>query len=322
MKIKLVSVLLVLISGCTIKVGVNANENLSASPAQRHSLLNKEKWIHGSVDCKTNQDASVDVYRHDQSSFILRQNKCLTFEAPFIYVLVGERKILVFDTGAMSDTDGFSLYEEIKKAAGAEVISKRDILVIHSHGHSDHYQGDEQFADQSNVTLVGPSAKEMKSYFGFNEWPMGQSTIDLGNRKLTVIPTPGHQEESITIYDHQNKWLLTGDTLYPGMIYIKNWDEYKLSIDRLDKFSKSHEISAILGAHIEMTANPGKIYQIGSIYQPNEAQLDLAVSHLHKLNAALQRSSKAEKIDFDEFKIQPMGLLQKSISNVARWFTQ
>ncbi|ABG40018.1 beta-lactamase-like protein [Paraglaciecola sp. T6c] len=322
MKIKLISALLVLISGCSIDAGVNANETLSASSTKRHTVLNKEKWIHGSVDCKTNQDPSVDIYRHDETSFILRQNKCLTFEAPFVYVLVGERKILVFDTGAMPDTDGFSLYQEIKTAVGADVISERDILVIHSHGHSDHYQGDGQFDGQPNVTLVGPTAKEMKNYFGFNEWPTGQSTVDLGNRKLTVIPTPGHQEESITVYDHQNKWLLTGDTLYPGIIYIKNWDEYKLSIDRLNKFSKSHKINAILGAHIEMAANPGEFYQMGSTYQPNEAQLDLATPHLHKLNAALQRSSKAEKIDFDEFKIQPMGLLQKSISNVVRWFTQ
>tara|TARA_R110002012_G_scaffold142989_3_gene301099 strand:- start:2824 stop:3378 length:555 start_codon:yes stop_codon:yes gene_type:complete len=176
MKIKLVSALLVMVSGCSIDAGVNANETLSASPAQRHSILNKETWIHGSVDCKTNQDTSVDVYRHDETSFILRQNKCLTFEAPFIYVLVGERKILVFDTGAISDTDGFSLYQEIKTTVGADVISKRDILVIHSHGHSDHYQGDDQFDGQQNVTSVGPTANEMKNYFGFDEWPMGQST--------------------------------------------------------------------------------------------------------------------------------------------------
>lgn len=321
MKVKQVTALLVILSGCGL-AGTDANANPSASPAEQHSVLNKEKWIHGSLDCQTNEDASVDVYRHDQTSFILRQNKCLTFEAPFIYVLIGERKILVFDTGAISGTDGFSLYQEIKTAVGEENVAHKDMLVVHSHGHSDHYRGDDQFIGQSDVTLVRPSAKEMKNYFGFNEWPRGQSTIDLGGRKLTVIPTPGHQEEAITIYDHQNKWLLTGDTLYPGYIYIKNWDEYKNSIDRLDKFSKSQEISAILGAHIEMTVNPGRFYPIGTTYQPNEAQLDLAVPHLTKLNAALQRSTKDQKIGFDEFIIEPMGSLRKSISNVVRWFTQ
>jgi len=31
--------------------------------------------------------------------------------------------------------------------------------------------------------------------------PDGQASVELGERTLTVIPTPGHQEEAMTIYD-------------------------------------------------------------------------------------------------------------------------
>jgi hypothetical protein len=38
---------------------------------------------------------------------------------------------------------------------------------------------------------------------------------------------PDNQEETISIYDHQTKWLMTGDTLYPGYIYVKDWQAYR-----------------------------------------------------------------------------------------------
>lgn len=322
MKVQVVTALMVILQGCVMASDIDANANHKASATKTHSVLTKQKWIHGSADCQTNGAVSLDVYRHDQTSLILRQNKCLTFEAPFIYVLIGASKILVLDTGALDGTDGFSLYREIKSAIGEKNVANKQMLVVHSHAHSDHYQGDEQFIGQPNVTMIKPTAKDLMHYFGFNQWPSGQSTIDLGGRMLTVIPTPGHQEEAITLYDQQNKWLLTGDTLYPGLIYVKNWHDYKNSIARLNEFATSHEIAAILGAHIEATDKPGEFYPIGTTYQPNEAQLDLAVRHLTELNSALQQSPGAEKIVFDEFTIEPMGLLQKTISNIARWFTQ
>ncbi|MCH2236210.1 MAG: MBL fold metallo-hydrolase, partial [Crocinitomicaceae bacterium] len=63
-----------------------------------------------------------------------------------------------------------------------------------------------------------------------NNWPNDISEYDLGNRKLSIIPTPGHQNQAIIIYDAHTKWLLTRDSFYPGQIYIKDWQDYKLSI--------------------------------------------------------------------------------------------
>jgi hypothetical protein len=54
--------------------------------------LKQKKWNHGSVDCKYNTDPAIEVHQYDQSSYVLRQNKCVTYEAPFIYVLFGEKK--------------------------------------------------------------------------------------------------------------------------------------------------------------------------------------------------------------------------------------
>jgi len=308
------------ISSCTTPISVKANSTELTS--HQISTIAKSDWMHGSENCKTNQGSAFDVYKHDEQSFIIRQNKCLTFEAPFSYILVGAQQILVLDTGALSDNPEFSLYTELEKIIGENQLAVKKLLVVHSHSHSDHYQGDVYFNGRKNVEVVKTSASDVRSFFSFIDWPQGQKTIDLGGRKIVVIPTPGHQEEAISVYDHHTKWLMTGDTLYPGYIYVKNWQAYKDSIDRLTHFTKNNAVTAIMGAHIEKQKSPNSYFPIGSTYQPNEANLDLTVESLQILNKELKHHNKPREIILDDFIIKPMSSLQKMLSNTARWFTQ
>jgi len=315
------AILLSFASGC-VAAEAYADANSPQPASQRESALGQKAWIHGSVDCAGNEDAAIDVYSHDETTFILRQNKCLSFEAPFIYILVGASKVLVLDTGATESPAEFPLYKTVQSAVGAETLAIREIVVVHSHSHSDHYKGDSQFEGQPGFVVVSPVDDDVKNFFGFRDWPSEPVSLELGGRALTVIPTPGHQEEGISIYDPRTKWLLTGDTVYPGYIYIKDWEDYKASIARLVSFSASHDVSAILGAHIEMTREPGEYYPIGSTFQPNEAALALELEDLLKLNAALQEPDAEKELVFDKFIVAPMSGLQKAISNIARWLTQ
>lgn len=286
------------------------------------STIAKSDWIHGSENCETNKESVFDVYKHDASSFIIRQNKCLTFEAPFSYILVGKQTILVLDTGALSGSPEFSLYAELEDIVGKEQFAIKKVLVVHSHSHSDHYEGDIYFNGRSNAKVIETSAKEVRSFFGFTDWPQGEKTIDLGERKITFIPTPGHQEEAISLYDHHTKWLMTGDTLYPGYIYVKDWQAYRNSIERLTNFTNNNYVIAIMGAHIEKEKSPNSYFPVGTTYQPNEANLDLSVGSLQSLNKELKVTDEPHEIIFNDFIIKPMSSFQKMLSNAARWFTQ
>lgn len=319
----LVAGLFLISTSCTpvATVDARANDNDSAIPLT--SSLQQKKWIHGSADCESNTDPAIDVFRYDQSSYILRQNKCLSFEAPFIYIIFGEERVLVLDTGATESALEFPLYETVQSLmAESGTVAERDLLVVHSHSHGDHKAGDSQFEGKEKVTVVEANNAAINEFFVFKEWPENEAYIDLGGRKLTIIPTPGHQEESIAVYDPHTKWLLTGDTLYRGYIYVKHWDEYKKSIARLAEFSQTYELSAVLGAHIEMTNEAGEYYAIGTTYQPNEPSLALTSANLVALNSELEKSDTPTKIIADEFVVAPMNALQRTLSNVARWFTQ
>lgn len=320
-----IAILIMLLSAFGSRLLAETGPTISAPNSisvERESVLGGYRWIHGSRDCVVNLDPEIDVYAHDQTTFILRQNKCTTFEAPFIYVLVGRSNILVLDTGDIEDPSDFSLYETVRSVLGQGVIADKEILVIHSHSHGDHYRGDAHFVGKPKVTMVNPTGDDVRSFFDFKEWPNGQASVELGGRTLIVIPTPGHQEEAITLYDPQTKWLLTGDTLYPGYIYVKNWEEYKSSIMRLVLFSESNDVTAILGSHIEMTGEPGEYYPIGTTFQPEEAALDLAPDSLGKLSNLLQEPYEGKELIFDRFIVKPMNIFQRTLSNLARWISQ
>lgn len=60
----------------------------------------------------------------------------------------------------------------------------------------------------------------MKPFFGIAHWPEEIVPYDLGGRVLDIISIPGHDVNSIAVYDRQTGVLLTGDSLYPGRVYV------------------------------------------------------------------------------------------------------
>lgn len=326
MKSTLITVICFTLLSVVKAEAIELKDSNYASEDKLTAALQQKEWIHGSPDCSSNNDPAIDVFQYDDSSYVLRQNKCLSYEAPFIYVLVGSEKTLVLDTGATENPNEFPIYETIVSLHQKHNISgdylNREILVIHSHSHSDHYGADAQFVGQPNVTVVSPNKTGIDSFFAFKEWPKEETQLELGGRSVSIIPTPGHQEEAIAVYDTQTKWLLTGDTFYPGYIYVKEWQDYKNSIARLVSFTNNFPVSTILGAHIEMMDTAGKFYDVGTVFQPNESSLVLTPEDLVALNTKLQAMSKPQKIILDSVIVDPLPALPKLLSNIARWFTQ
>ena len=64
----------------------------------------------------------------------------------------------------------------------------------------------------------------MKRYYNFTDWPNGVAHIDLGDRIVDVIPTPGHNETHIAFYDRNTALFFSGDFLMPGRLLIDDTD--------------------------------------------------------------------------------------------------
>ena len=142
--------------------------------------------------------------------------------------------------------------------------------------------GDVQFSASPHTVLVGPTLGEVVDFFGFREWPADSVTFDLGGRRLRAIGLPGHQEASIAVHDPWTGFLLTGDSVYPGRLYVTDMAAFVDSLDRLVTLAEQHPVSAVLGCHIEMASAPGVDYPIGTRYQPAEPPLDMTVDQLRQ----------------------------------------
>ena len=271
--------------------------------------LNAQIWIHGAENCDDNNDPPIQVVQYNSTTWILRQNKCANYEAPFMFLFFGKDKALLMDTGATKDDDIFPLYRTVKQIISdwSEKNGEIELIVAHTHKHGDHYAADGQFEGKPNTTVVGLEVEDLKNFYNISNWPKEIVDFELGNRLMKIIPIPGHQASSIAVYDTSTKILLTGDTFYPGRLYVKDWNAFKMSIERLEKFTDNNEISYILGNHIEMTQTPGVEYPIETIYQPKEHQLPLSVLTLKELSSALTLlGDKPTKEVHDSFIIYPV----------------
>lgn len=175
-----------------------------------------------------------------------------------------------------------------------EIIGKDGpLLVVHTHGHGNHVSADGQFSNCANTVLVDQDLPSVYDLFGW-ESPTSQmseattltdvgslkASIDLGNRLIDVIPTPGHHAASISFSDPLTRWLLSGDTVYPGRFCVQDYPAFRVSLDRLVELAESNGTSYVLGCHIEMTSFPGRDYPIGCTYQPGEPPLKMPVEQL------------------------------------------
>ncbi|MET8446811.1 MBL fold metallo-hydrolase [Streptomyces sp. NPDC005209] len=249
------------------------------------------RWIHGSPSAKHNTDPDIQVHAYDEHTFILRQNMAIDYEAPFLFLLFGNSRAVLIDTGATASAEFFPLRRVVDELVDGWLArhprEEYHLLVLHTHAHGDHVAGDGQFADRPHTTVVGADLATAWEYFRFGTDPDAVSTVDLGGRVLECLATPGHHEAAVTFYDPWTGFLLTGDTVYPGRLYIQDWHAFARTVDRLIEFSDRRPVTYVLGCHIEMTSRPGVDYPIRTTYQPDEPPLQMTTDHLRRIRAAI-----------------------------------
>jgi len=272
------------------------------------------QWRHGvrprrlAVTAGSETEPAIQVHRFDEHSFILRQSKTVSYEAPFLYLFFGNARALLLDTGATGDPVLCPLRETVDRLISTWLEShgrpSYPLVVAHTHGHGDHVAGDVQFAGRPGTRVVGKDPRAVIDFFGFTSWPDQVVTLDLGGRVLEVTGTPGHHEASISILDPWTGFLLTGDTVYPGRLYVQDMAAFTDSLGRLLPLAESRGVRAVMGAHIEMSRTPGRDYPRGTTYQPQEPPLQMAVDRLRAVrDAAVRRAGSPGAHWYDDFAI-------------------
>ncbi len=193
------------------------------------------------------------------------------------YLILGKEKTLLFDTGM-----GIS---DIRKVISG--LTPLPVIVLNSHTHDDHVGGNWQFdtiysidTDFSRQNAKGsttdaqdelapgqicgelPKGFDAKTYrtkpWTITTYVHDGDKLDLGNRTLEIISTPGHTPDAICLFDRANGLLFTGDTYYPAPIWLyrpeTNLDAYAKSIARLAALAP--QVKTVIGSHNIPVASP------------------------------------------------------------------
>ncbi len=210
-------------------------------------------------------DRDYLVWAYSRDTIIFRESLGNSYEGNFFYLLLDFAKDGAIAGGLLIDSG--TGYADLKPYL-LPLIGDKPLTIVSTHSHWDHFGGHRSLAGEENVTLVGyvprkqynpyPKPPEydldgLKDFFALKNWPHDTADFMLGERKITVIPTPGHTADAIAFYDSREKLLFTNDTLYPGFLFIEDWPSYKDSIARLEYFTQTHPVTWLLGGHVEMS---------------------------------------------------------------------
>ncbi len=181
------------------------------------------------------QDEGPDAVWYDDYFVIFHlDNNTIAIGEPryaqenFSYLIIGEDRALLFDAGPG--------IRDIRLVA--ESLTDKPITFLPSHLHYDHVGNNVSFEnialpdlpvirDRADGNIFSPSEQQhLGMYEGFDapvwevdEWlPIG-SDIDLGKRDVKLIFTPGHTDDSVSLFDATANVVFSGDYLYPGKLY-------------------------------------------------------------------------------------------------------
>jgi glyoxylase-like metal-dependent hydrolase (beta-lactamase superfamily II) len=225
-------------------------------------------------------DPWFEVYKIRPGVFAMYEPR--QSEEVISYLIVGRTRSLLFDTGM-----GIS---DIKKAAAG--LTPLPVSVLNSHTHNDHVGDNWRFSDiyamdtaftrenakgsgadaQAEITpdqLCGelPHGFDAKAYatkpFQVTHWIHGGARIDLGERVLQVVATPGHTPDAIALWDEKNGLLFTGDTYYAGPIFLyrpeTDLDAYVASVKKLAALPN---VQLLLPAHNVPVGDPADLNRV------------------------------------------------------------
>ena len=194
------------------------------------------------------------------------------------YLIEGNDSALLFDTG-----NGIGDISKVIK-----FLTEKPVAILNSHSHYDHVGGNYSFNEiygmnteftinrqkghpNSEISIEAskqalckelPKGITKENHIGrpykISRFIENNHLINLGNRTLEVIHTPGHTPDAIILIDRKNKLMWTGDSYYSGPIWLfaqeTNLHHYQQSLEIM--ISESKEIDWLLPAHNTPLAIP------------------------------------------------------------------
>ncbi len=206
------------------------------------------------TSCVNNNKDWYLVKKLDDRTYIISEPYSSQINSSVL--IIGNNEAILFDSGT-GENDEKSIVQI------TDSLTKVPITLLLSHFHFDHIGNvnyfstiglpDIQFlknrlsADslmhltKADILSHDTTTLKISRYF-----PLEQE-IDLGNRRIKILHTPGHSNESISIIDSENRYIFTGDLVYNDLLLVDDCRSYIQSINHI--LENSAAGYRVFGAH-------------------------------------------------------------------------
>ena len=204
----------------------------------------------------------------DENTFVISEPN--HWEETNCYLLVGKENALLIDTGlGVSD-----ISKEVLK------ITNKPVIAVPTHVHWDHIGGLWNFSEfyvhesekdwiEENFPLSNEFVRKMlvngnnlTGFINVDDYAVFQGNpkkilidgdiIDLGNRKINVLHTPGHSPGHMCFFEKEKGYLFSGDLIYKGTLFANyestDPEKYLESVQKIAKLS----VKRVFPAHHSM----------------------------------------------------------------------
>jgi hydroxyacylglutathione hydrolase len=91
------------------------------------------QWNIGAADCTAVLQSPLKIHAYEPQTFILRQSPCANPEGNFLHLLIGSKKALLIDTGAVADSSKMPLARSVLPLLPIKDGARVPLLVVHTH---------------------------------------------------------------------------------------------------------------------------------------------------------------------------------------------
>lgn len=224
------------------------------------------------------------IEKIDEKTFIISEYQ--HWEQMHSYLIIGDERAILLDTGL-----GVANIKEVVKQ-----LTDSPIQVITTHVHWDHIGGHYSFSrigvhelekswleDRFPLPLNSVKENLMKSpcnlpeEFNIDDYTIRQvkvtmplkdgDNIELGNRSLKVIHTPGHSPGHICLYEEKTGYLFSGDLIYKGK--LDAFYPTTNPVQFMDSINKVVELSVerVFPAHYSLEIDKGIIKEVQQAFK-------------------------------------------------------
>lgn len=216
--------------------------------------------------------------RIDENTFVISEPN--HWEETNCYLLVGKENALLIDTGlGISD-----ISKEVLK------ITDKPVIAVPTHVHWDHIGGLWNFpefyvheAEKNWIEGSFPLSNEfvrkmlvkdnnLTEHIDIDDYAVFQGNskkiltdgdiIDLGNRKIKVLHTPGHSPGHMCFFEEKTGCLFSGDLIYKGTLFANyestDPEKYLESVQKISKLP----VKRVFPAHHSIDIPPEMISDV------------------------------------------------------------